>query len=78
MKTYKFKTNITCQGCLEKVKPFFDDKKEIKEWCVDLKSKEKILTVKAENMKAKDVKKVVENAGFQAEDKSGILSKIFS
>lgn len=77
MKTYKFKTNITCEGCLNKVKPYFDEHREIKEWCVDLKSKEKILTVKTENMKPKDVVKVVEDAGFQAEDKSGIITKIF-
>lgn len=78
MKTFKFKTNINCGGCIEKVKPFFDNEPGIKKWDVDIKNPDKTLVVETENLTSKDVKKLVSNAGFMAEEKSeNLFSKLF-
>lgn len=63
----KFKTSINCSGCLEKVKPHLNEIKGIKNWKIDLKNQEKILTVKVQNASEEDVVKVVKKVGFEIE-----------
>ena len=43
-----FKTNIRCDGCIAKVKPYLDELKEVKSWSVDLASPDRVLTVEGE------------------------------
>jgi copper chaperone len=67
MKTLKFKSNIKCSGCIGKVTPYLNKQKGIVKWTVDILSPEKILTVEAENIEAKEVIEAVNKAGFTAE-----------
>jgi copper chaperone len=67
MNTYKFKTNINCSGCVEKVTPVLNEKKDIKEWNADTANPDKILTVQTETLTAEQVKTIVNQAGYNAE-----------
>lgn len=67
MKTYRFKTNINCGGCLAAVTPHLNGNREIVSWKVDTANPAKLLTVETENLDKDQVKKVVEEAGFTAE-----------
>ncbi len=66
MKDLKFKTNINCTNCLAKVTPVLDANPEIESWTVDLKSPERFLHVKTENLDAEQVEKAVLKSGFVA------------
>lgn len=67
MKTSNYKTNINCTGCLSKVSPVLNSKKEIEEWEVDLSSSQKILTIKSNTMEEKDLINAITDIGFQIE-----------
>lgn len=68
MTTLRFKTNINCGGCIAKVAPFMNEKKEVvHSWKVDTTTPERILTVETEKS-AEDVKAIVTAAGFNAEE----------
>ncbi len=67
MKESKFKTNIKCMGCVEKVKPFLNDLDEIIEWNVDVANPEKILLVKTKEDINIDIQAAVKAAGFNSE-----------
>lgn len=68
MTTLQFKTNINCGGCIAKVAPFMNEKKDIvHSWKVDTSTPERILTVETEKT-AEDVKSIVSAAGFKAEE----------
>jgi copper chaperone len=76
MKTYKFKTNINCNGCIATVSPHLDQLQGI-QWSVDTKDKDKILVIKGENPNKDQVVKKVKEAGFSIEEKKGFLGKLF-
>ncbi|MCC5920420.1 MAG: hypothetical protein LAT68_15980 [Cyclobacteriaceae bacterium] len=65
MEKYQLKTDIMCQMCVNKVKPHFDASEKIGEWEVDLKSKDRILTVNAENLDV--ISQQLEIAGYKGE-----------
>ncbi len=67
MKTYQFKTNIKCGGCIAAVTPYLNSNNEIKHWSVDTEDKDKILTVETENLSNADISERVKQAGYQAE-----------
>jgi copper chaperone len=67
MKQYQFKTNINCSGCVAKVTPVLNGNPGVKEWQVDTVNPNKVLTVKTDNLQVKEVKAMVEKAGFKAE-----------
>jgi copper chaperone len=67
METLKFKTNINCGGCIAKITPFLDDALLANQWEIDTTNPQKILTVKANDITASDVIKIVADAGFKAE-----------
>ena len=68
MTTLKFKTNINCGGCIAKVAPFMNEKKDIvHSWKVDTSFLDRILTVETEKT-AEEVKEIVAAAGFNAEE----------
>ena len=62
----RFKTNIKCGGCVQKVKPFLDSLKDIEEWNVDLNSPDRVLTVEGE-ISADNVIRAISGAGYRAE-----------
>ena len=67
MKTYQFKTNINCGGCVAAVTPHLNEVKDIKAWKVDTASPAKILTVETDTLDAEAVQQVVNKAGYKAE-----------
>ena len=79
MKTYKFKTNINCGGCVDTVSSYLDNSQEINQWEVDTLDEDKVLTVSGtESLVSKDVIDIVNLAGFSARPlKKGILTKLF-
>jgi copper chaperone CopZ len=79
MKTYKFRTNINCGGCVATVKPHLDKAEGVEAWEVDTTHKDKILTVKtAEDVPEENIQKVVKTAGFHADPvKAGFFEKLF-
>jgi copper chaperone len=66
-KTLKFKTNINCSGCVEKVTPFLNDADGICHWDVDTTNRDKILSVHSEGITEEDVIQKVQEAGFKIE-----------
>ena len=68
MKTYQFKTNVNCGGCLRGVAPFLNENEHITEWNVDLETDDRILTVKTDDETTPtDVVRTVSEAGFTAQ-----------
>lgn len=77
MKKAVYKTNINCNMCLSTVTPFLNKSESISEWSVDLASKDRLLTVKGENIDSDQVIELVKEAGFKAEKKNSLLNKLF-
>ncbi|CAD5264749.1 MULTISPECIES: heavy-metal-associated domain-containing protein [unclassified Imperialibacter] len=67
METLKFKSNIKCTGCIEKVTPFLNEAAGAEKWEVDLKNPEKILTVHAEGVTSEQISQAIQKAGYVAE-----------
>ncbi|HQV67533.1 MAG TPA: hypothetical protein PLO48_12030 [Saprospiraceae bacterium] len=63
----KFKTNINCSGCVEKVTPFLNEANGIDHWNVDTENKEKIMTVHSNSVTENEVILQVQSAGFNIE-----------
>lgn len=78
MKSYKFKTNINCNGCINTVTPYLNQL-EPAEWKVDIKDKRKILEVHSDQITEKDIIDKVKEAGYEIEPlKEGIWNRLFS
>ncbi len=71
MKSFKFKSNIKCGGCIATVTPLFNSESRIDSWEVDLNSADKILTVTTEESEINNVKELIEatigTAGYKIE-----------
>lgn len=65
--TLKFKTNINCMGCVSKVTPELDKLTAIENWEVDIRNKDKVLTVEVSSDKQDEIISAVEKAGFKIE-----------
>lgn len=65
--TMKFKTNINCSGCIEKVSPSLDNADGVCHWDVDTNSPDKILTVHTEGVTEEEIISHVKKAGFNIE-----------
>lgn len=63
----KFKTNINCSDCIEKIKPALDSAKGIDNWEVDTTDRNKILTVEGEDLFESDIVELVQKEGFSIE-----------
>lgn len=63
----KFKTNINCMGCVEKITLELEQLGFIETWKVDTSNKDKILTVELPDDKENEVISTVEKAGFKIE-----------
>ena len=66
-KELKFKTNINCNGCLNKVKPYLDQLQDLESWEVDTNNPYKILTVKGVQITEEEIIDTIEEVGFNAE-----------
>ena len=64
MNTIILPTTLTCAGCVQSIKPFFDSSKKIKEWKVDLSKPVKIITATGEELKQQDVIELLQKAGY--------------
>ncbi|MBI1836480.1 MAG: heavy-metal-associated domain-containing protein [Flavobacteriia bacterium] len=67
METMKFKTNINCSGCVQKVTPVLNHVKSIQKWEVDIANPEKILVVESTDDNMYEIIEVVKQAGFTIE-----------
>ena len=67
MKTYQFKTNINCSGCIAKVTPYLNANNAIRHWSVDTENKDKVLTVETDSLSSEMVETIVREAGYKAE-----------
>lgn len=64
----KFKTNINCGGCIEKVTPFLNEVVGEGHWTVDTSTKDKMLTVDDGITSADAVMASVQKAGYKIEE----------
>jgi copper chaperone len=67
MNKYQFKTNIMCEGCIEKVTSYLESNNEIRSWHVDITNKDKILTIETDKLSSEIVREIIKNAGYSAE-----------
>lgn len=58
-----------CGNCLSVVRPILDHEKDIVSWKVDLTHPEKILEVNGEQLDAKSIQALLQNAGYELEPK---------
>ena len=69
METLSFKTNINCNNCIAKVKPFLNQVENIENWQVDINNADKILSVSGEEeLTSTEVIEAVQKAGFKIEE----------
>jgi copper chaperone len=66
MSTYKFKTTMSCSGCVSKVEKFLNGEKDILKWEVDLNSPDKILSIETEKLEASQIPPLLLKAGYKA------------
>lgn len=66
-KKFQFKTNINCSGCVTAIRPHLNNTENIKEWNVNTTHRDKILTIKVENITEKEIINIITKAGFKAE-----------
>ncbi len=64
--TLRFKTTLSCQGCVATITPFLEQLDGIEEWSVDLTSPERILKVRG-TVSPEAVIQKLEEAGYKAE-----------
>jgi len=62
----RFKTNIKCDGCIEKVTPHLNEALGKDTWTVDITDPAKLLTVNVATTEA-EVKQALSKAGYKAE-----------
>ncbi len=67
MATLRFKTDLKCNGCVQKISSFLSKIKEIKEWKVDLNEADRTLTVEGNDLVAADIISALKQAGYKAE-----------
>ena len=69
MEKLSFKTNINCNNCVAKVKPFLNQVENIENWQVDINNADKILSVSGEEeLTSTEVIEAVQKAGFKIEE----------
>lgn len=67
MNTYKFKTSLSCSGCVSKIEKILNAEKDIIKWEVDLNSPDKILTIETETFDPNQIPSLLLKAGYKAE-----------
>lgn len=64
MKHLSFKTNLKCQGCVDKIAQTLNENPSIKNWKVDLLSPEKILEVET-SLESDEIQQIIEKKGYK-------------
>jgi len=67
MTTTKFKTNIKCSACVEKVTPHLNERVGEGNWEVDLQDPKRTLTVNGD-LKESDINESLSNTGYKVEE----------
>lgn len=67
-RTLRFKTNLHCSGCMDRVKPVLDQADTIASWNLDLNHPDKILEVQSRGIGAEEVIALLAGRGYQAEE----------
>ncbi len=67
MNEYKFKTTLSCSGCVGKIEKFLNADQNILKWSVDLDSGDKILTVQLSHADPSVIPPLLLKAGYKAE-----------
>ncbi|AHF15843.1 heavy-metal-associated domain-containing protein [Niabella soli] len=67
MDIVKFKTNLKCEGCISKVTPALNSINGVKDWAVDLKDTDRILTITGSAIAEKAVVQALLQNGYKAE-----------
>lgn len=67
MTEIKFKTNVNCNHCINKITPVLNGDKSINEWNVDLTNEDKVLTVKGEIVDGNGIIESLSKVGYIAE-----------
>lgn len=63
---FLFKTNLKCSGCVDKLSNHLNKNKDIIQWNADLDTDDKIVTIETEKVEPDKLKKLIEEAGFNA------------
>jgi copper chaperone len=66
-KTYTFKTNINCAGCVAAITPTLNAELGSENWLVDTAVSEKVLTIKTNSKTESELMNIVEKAGYKIE-----------
>lgn len=66
MTTFKFKTTLSCSGCVSKIEKFLNAEKAIHKWEVDLNSPDKILSIETESLDLELIPSLLLKAGYKA------------
>ncbi|MDI9258170.1 heavy-metal-associated domain-containing protein [Flavobacterium sedimenticola] len=67
MKTKQFKTNINCMGCVTKITPILNEVIGENQWEVNIRHKDKILTVPTTNLNTEKLVNDLKSSGFKVE-----------
>jgi len=68
MKVLTFTSNIACNGCVSKVKPYLDELEGLTKWHVDIENPQKILTVEIDELSTEQIQEAVAKAGYRLEE----------
>lgn len=63
----KFKTNVMCMNCINKITPYMDKVAGKGNWEVDLKNPKRIMTVKNLDIRSEDIVNALKEAGYKSE-----------
>ena len=69
MKKVSYRTNLHCEGCISKVKPFFDEDESIYSWKVDL-TNQGLLTVEGYQVSKNHINTLLLRAGYRINNTS--------
>ena len=64
---FKFKTNINWKDCVAKNKPTLNEISEIENCEVEVRNKDKVLTIETQSLNQNEIVAAVEKAGFKIE-----------
>ncbi|MBC7566540.1 MAG: hypothetical protein H7223_06200 [Pedobacter sp.] len=68
MHTLKFKTNIKCDACIEKIRPYLNGLNNVDNWKVDTNHPDKLLSIETgQPLNPKEVIMLLDQIGYHAE-----------
>ena len=74
MQTLTVKTDLHCQGCVDKIAPALDDDKFIETWQVDLEPEIKTLEISGAGVTRQHIQKILEQSGYSIKEEAGFWS----